>query len=193
MLSQLKIQSLSKIKVKYFFFFFKLFFYKVVLRERLSLSSFNVSLEKGANLTVDKDSKLKFGLKGYISRLSNLESYDGALLDIGDQVFVNKNCSFVTRYGLKIGDNCQFGPNVCIYDHSHEFKKLGLIKDQGFYGKKIVIGDNVWVGAGSFIGAGVVIGDNSVIGSNTVVTKDVPADTVVYAVQKIEMRSFIKC
>jgi acetyltransferase-like isoleucine patch superfamily enzyme len=157
------------------------------------LSSFNVSFEKGANLIVDKNSKIKFGFRGYISRLSNIESYNGALLVIGDHIFVNKNCSFVVRFGLKIGDNCQFGPNVCIYDHNHDFKKLGLIKDQGNYGKPIVIGNNVWVGAGSFIGAGVVIGDNAVIGANTVVTKDVPANTVIYSVQNIELRPFIKC
>ncbi len=181
------------IKVKYIFFFIRLLLVKLKLKDQLKLANFNLAIEKGVILISDAGSVVSFGGRGYISRLTNIECYEGALLSIGKEIFINKNCSLVARYGLIIGDYCQFGPNVCIYDHNHEFKKPGLIKDLGYYGKPIVIGDNVWVGAGCFISGGVVIGDNVVIGSNTVVTKDVPANTVIYAEQKIKNRSFNKC
>jgi acetyltransferase-like isoleucine patch superfamily enzyme len=77
-----------------------------------------------------------------------------------------------------------------VYDHNHQFRRPVPVIEQGFYGRKITIGNNVWLGAGCFICSGVNIGDNAVIGANTVITKDVPSDTVVVAVQNIKQTSY---
>lgn len=92
--------------------------------------------------------------------------------------------------GIKIGENCIFGENVLIYDHDHRFReRRGLIKDQGFVIKEVVLGNNIWIGSNVTILKGVNIGDNSVIGANCVIYKDVPENTLVRAIRSYD---FIK-
>lgn len=53
------------------------------------------------------------------------------------------------------------------------------LKEQGFEGEKIVIGENCWLCKGCVILAGVTIGEGAVIAANAVVTRDVQPYTVV--------------
>ena len=135
--------------------------------------------ERSAILLCDKKSSVLLDDWNYFSRLCNVESYNGAVIDIGRHNFFNKNCTLSAREGIKIGSGCLFGPNVCLYDHNHRFQNGHVIRGQGFYGKPITIGDNVWIGAGCFIGMGVTIGDSCIVAANTVITKDIPPGTIV--------------
>lgn len=123
----------------------------------------------------------------YIKRLGDVEARDGAEVRFGDNVFINKNCSIVARYGISIGSHCMIGTDVSIFDHSYRHDKTDMpFRQQGYYGRPISIGNNVWIGAGVFIGAGVTIGDNAIIGARATITKDVARNSVVY--NKIERR-----
>ena len=98
-------------------------------------------------------------------------------ISVGDNFFANFDCIFLDVNEIIIGNNVLLGPRVSIYTAAHpiepEIRKSGLE-----YGKKIVIGNNVWIGGNSVINPGVTIGDNVVIGSNSTVTKDIPANVI---------------
>jgi acetyltransferase-like isoleucine patch superfamily enzyme len=176
-------------KPKYVFFAVKLAFYKLLYGERLSLSSFSVSLERLCRLYIEPGSRVEFGNWAYFKKGTDIEAYDGATIKIGSNFFVNKNSSILSRAGVTIGDNCVFAAEVMIYDHNfrHDQPGVPFIK-QGFTSKKIVIGNNVWLGARVFIGPGVTIGDNVIVGTGTLVKKDIPSNTIVYSRSELVMK-----
>ena len=88
----------------------------------------------------------------------------------------------VCRQSITIGEGCEFGPGVLVYDHDHDFR-VGLEKKE-YKCSDVVIGDHVWIGANTVILRGAVIGDNCVIGAGSVVRGNVPSNTIL--VQKRE-------
>lgn len=97
----------------------------------------------------------------------------GGIIEIGDRVFVNRNCMIVAHEKIKIGNGTTIGPNVCIYDHDHD-------GTGGYVTSPVQIGNDVWIGAGCIILKGVSIGDNSTIAAGTLVNKSIPPNAIVY-------------
>ena len=97
----------------------------------------------------------------------------GFNIEVGKNFFANYNCTILDVAKVKIGDNCQFAPNVAVYTAGHPIHPVSR-NSQYEYGISVTIGDNVWVGGNSVIVPGVPIGSNTVIGAGSVVTKDVP-------------------
>lgn len=100
----------------------------------------------------------------------------GELL-FGESVFLNEGCQFNCHYKIHIGDGCEFGPNVLIYDHDHIFKG-GSLHDGSFAYGEVSIGSNCWIGAGTIILRGTIIGNNSVIAAGSVVKGDIPENSL---------------
>lgn len=97
----------------------------------------------------------------------------GSHIEVGKNFFANYNCTIIDVAKVKIGDNCQFAPNVSIYTAGHPIHPF--TRNSGYeYGIEVTIGDNVWIGGNTVIVPGVHIGSNSVIGAGSVVTKDIP-------------------
>ena len=103
----------------------------------------------------------------------------GSHIEVGKNFFANYNCTIIDVAKVKIGDNCQFAPNVSIYTAGHPIHPVSR-NSLYEYGISVTIGDNVWIGGNTFIMPGVHIGSNTVIGAGSVVTKDIP-DWVVAA------------
>ncbi len=98
-------------------------------------------------------------------------------LQLGKNVFINRNCSFGTHSPIIIGDNVAFGPGVRVLSGSHSYEEPQ--KRSGSYiGKPIIIEEGCWIGANSIILSGVKIGKGSIIAAGSVVTKDVPPNTI---------------
>lgn len=103
----------------------------------------------------------------------------GKHIQLGKNVFINHDCTFLDLGGIVIEDDVLIGPKVSIITENHpvnpdERKMLDL--------KLVTIKRNAWVGANATILPGVTIGENSVVAAGAVVTKDVPANTVVAGV-----------
>ena len=77
-------------------------------------------------------------------------------------------------HGLSIGRDCVFAAFVYINSSEHRFAAGRLIREQGFDGKPVSIGDDVWIGGHVTVLPGVTIGTGAVIGANAVVTRTVP-------------------
>lgn len=101
----------------------------------------------------------------------------GEEIRIGQNVFVNQNCTFYDLGGLDIGDDVMIGPNVSLITSGHPLEPSR--RRSATIGKPIVIEQNVWIAAGVIVIGGVTVGENSVIAAGSVVTKNVPPNTLV--------------
>ena len=98
----------------------------------------------------------------------------GSRLHIGEGTFVNYSLTALDVVDIRIGRNCQLGPNIQLLTPIHPLEP-GPRRDGWEAGEPITIGDNVWIGGGASIMPGVCIGEDSVIGAASVVTRDIPA------------------
>lgn len=83
----------------------------------------------------------------------------GADVSVGDACIVNTKAS--VDHESILGDGVHLAPNATL---------CGCVK----------VGKNVFIGAGATVLPNLTIGDNSTIGAGSLVTKDVPANVLVY-------------
>jgi len=114
-------------------------------------------------------------------------TYIGDNTEIGDNTKIGSLVHI--DYNVRIGKNCMIEGMVYI-------PPLTVIEDNVFIGPGVIITNdpyppsdklvgvmikkNAVIGAGAVLKAGIVVGENSVIGMGSIVTKDVPANTVVF-------------
>ena len=135
-----------------------------------------VDLDKGAFLILKKSVKAKSGVKIKVRK--------GARVEIGEKTSFNHGCMIVSHNNIIIGNDVQFGPNVFLYDHDHDFRKKDGLKNLEYKSAPIIIGNNVWVGANVVILRGTTIGDNCVIGAGAVIKGAYSSNSII--VQKRE-------
>jgi acetyltransferase-like isoleucine patch superfamily enzyme len=100
----------------------------------------------------------------------------GKNLNIGKNVFINFDCTFLTLGGITIEDDVLIGPKVSLITENHPLESQHR---KGLIGKSILIKKNAWIGANATILPGVTIGENTVVAAGAVVSKDVPDNVVV--------------
>lgn len=101
----------------------------------------------------------------------------GHEIRIGNNVFINQNCTLYDLGGLDIADDVMIGPNVNIITTGHPLAPSQ--RRTATIGKAIVIERNVWIAAGATIIGGVTVGENSVVAAGSVVTREVPPNTLI--------------
>lgn len=102
----------------------------------------------------------------------------GCNIFLGEDCFINFNCTILDEARVTIGNNAFLGPNVSIYTACHPLepeKRNEFIE----WAEPVSIGNNVWIGGNVTILPGVTIGDNVVIGAGAVVTKNFPSNVVI--------------
>lgn len=109
-------------------------------------------------------------------------------LTFGRAVFLNKGCLFNCHSSISVGDGCEFGPGVMVYDHDHSFRG-GVFKTGEYLYGDVVIGENCWIGAGTIILRGTVIGDGCVIGAGSIVKGHYPPRTLILQKRSTELSS----
>lgn len=150
----------------------------------IELSFHGVKIKKTIHSNIDKSvnvynhgNTIKIG-KVYIRPNVSINTEENGSIEIGDNVFINRNGIISCRDKIIIHDNCIIGPNVCIYDHDHIFGKDGV--EAGYLLKEVIIEKNCWIGAGVIILKGTHIGENSVVGAGTILKGDYPANSMIY-------------
>lgn len=156
--------------------FSRMMYFKNKYRKNLQLSTKKQLIKYNTNIKIAKGATMS--LHGIRTNDNvNLVSVSGSLT-IGNGVSFNRNCIVICRKKITIGDNCIFGPNVCIYDHDHLFSKTGIENNQ-YKSSEIIIEPGCWIGAGVIILRGTHIGKNSVIGAGVVLKGKVPSNSLV--------------
>ena len=146
---------------------------------RIYLSSMDCIDIAGGNITLKGPTK--------IYKNSKIGARNGGNIIIGKYCSMNNNFICISHGSIVIGDNTIIGPNVCIYDHDHDFDSDGK-KNSEFRVGKVEIGNNVWIGAGAIILRNTIIGDNCIIGAGTVVKGNIPANSIVTNERKLIIR-----
>lgn len=144
--------------------------YFALLRRDINVQGFLIKGSVGAHYVARNGGRISLKKRCTVMRNTQIEA-DGGAVSLGDNVFVNRNCSIVSRGFIAIGDGVSIGPNTVIYDHDHYVE--GLNSNDSCVGQ-VVIGDGVWIGAGVVVLKGAKIGDGAVIAAGSVVTADVP-------------------
>lgn len=119
------------------------------------------------------------------SMLGPIRFHYGCHTTIGNHCFMNFNFTVQDDAKVRIGDHCNFGPNVTIVTPLHPMlpdERRGIVCTDGVervlcYAKPVTIGSDCWFGANAVICPGVTIGDNCVIGAGSVVTRSIPANS----------------
>jgi acetyltransferase-like isoleucine patch superfamily enzyme len=100
----------------------------------------------------------------------------GKNINIGKNVFINFDCTFLALGGITIEDDVLIGPKVSLITENHPLEPQHR---KGLTGQSVHIKRNAWIGANATILPGVTIGENAVVAAGAVVSKDVPDHVVV--------------
>ncbi len=148
----------------------------------LGAISFRFPLRLDATATLHTRRKGKIRMKYHVSvnRGARVVAGEKADITVGSYTQIGYNNVIVAHERIILGDYVMLGPNVCIYDHDHVYRKRGIMRDLGYTVAPVEIQDNVWIGAGVIILKGVTIGKGSVIAAGTVVNRDIPENSLVY-------------
>ncbi len=159
------------------FTFIKLLFMKVFHGCKLRFSALE-RFSPNTIIEVERKGKLILGKKVRLHSGGILKVRDNGCLIIGNNVFFNYRCMVFCKENITIDDGVEFGPDVKIYDHDHNFRVSGGIKEEKYLCSSVYIGKNAWIGANTVILRGSTIGENSVIAAGSVVKGDVPANSI---------------
>ena len=131
---------------------------------------------------------IRFGRGALIYPGVYLETQDGGVITIGNDVVLSRGVHIVAFERVALGDGCMVGEYASLRDANHRIDGIS-IRNAGHVGAPIDIGRNVWIGRGTTILKGASIGDNSVVGANAVVTKPIAQDQVVGGVPARALRA----
>lgn len=108
---------------------------------------------------------------------SNFYCDYGYNIEIGENFYMNHNCTILDCAKVTFGDNVFVGPNCGFYTAIHPLDVK--TRNEGMeWAEPITVGNNVWFGGSVTVLPGVTIGDNTVIGAGSVVVKDIPSNVV---------------
>lgn len=129
----------------------------------------------------------KFKSVGHGVKLCEGGTFTYRTIDIGNDVFIGRNCCFQSEHGnIVIGNHVMFGPGVNIHGGNHDTSPgdSPMKSRQKVFGADGVVSieDDVWISANAIILGNVTIGRGSVVGAGAVVTRDVPPKSIVVGV-----------
>lgn len=110
----------------------------------------------------------------------------GINIHVGEECFVNYNCTFLDVSPITLGNGVWIGANVTLATPNHPFiasERLNNNYPDGYhdleYSAPITICDGCWICSSSTICGGVTIGKNSIVAAGSVVLSDVPPNSIV--------------
>lgn len=160
-------------------FYFKRF--KFYFLELFAINS-ELSIARNAVVRLGKLVRAQSGVK--------LRARENAELKIGDNTAFNTGCIVTCHSKITIGSGVEFGPNVLIYDHDHDFRADGGIKAKKYKYSPVEIGNNCWIGANTVILRGTRIGNNCVVGAGSVLSGEYPDNSVIIQKRETTVKSF---
>lgn len=111
----------------------------------------------------------------------------GYNISLGDNCFINMNCTLLDAGQITIGKNTLLGPDVKIYTATHPLcgRERFWREEDGTtavktWTKPVKVGHDTWIGGGSVILPGVEIGNNVVIGAGSVVSDSIPDNAIAF-------------
>lgn len=135
-----------------------------------------VTQNHGYNLELLQSLFNQIGEDPYIE--PNFHCQFGFNISLGNEVFLNHDCTLMDYAPITIGNQANIAPKVGMYT-ANPVADSQKRKHHLMIAKPITIKDNVWIGGNACILGGVTIGNNAIIGAGSVVEHDVPDNAVV--------------
>lgn len=127
-------------------------------------------------LLLEKDAKLKVNGNYLMFYGGDVEVFEGATLELGNNSGFNINCTIICSDKIKIGNNVAMGRNVTIRDNNGNH----YISRQGYKNSRpVIIEDHAWLCEGCTIMPGVRVGTGAIVGAGSIVYANVPPFTMV--------------
>lgn len=123
-------------------------------------------------------------------RRSKLLAFGNGTLFIGSNTALGNDVSINCMEKITIGEGVQFGPDVKIYDHDHDFRVPGGISAERFRTAPVKIGDNSWIGCNVVILMGTSLGENCIVGAGSVLKGHYPANSVIIQKRNTEITHY---
>lgn len=101
----------------------------------------------------------------------------GHPIRLGEEVFINADCTFLDAGGITIGAHTLIGPNCKLYTPQHPTDYLQRRRPVE-RGLQITIGADCWLGGNVTVCPGVTVGERTIIAAGSVVVHDLPADVL---------------
>lgn len=110
---------------------------------------------------------------------------------IDDNVKFNYGCMATARRMIHIGAGTEFGPNVLLYDHDHDFRAKGGLKANKYKEGFIEIGANCWIGANTIILRNTKLGNNCIVAAGSILGNcEYPDGSVIYQKRETLTKSY---
>lgn len=116
---------------------------------------------------------------------------ENARVDIGERVYFNEGMMISSKSKVVIGDGCQFGPNVKIFDNNHRFDAEHGVLSEHVFGN-VEIGNRCWIAANVTILKDTIIGDNCIIGAGCVIKGRIPDGSIVTQRKTLNIRPIVE-
>lgn len=110
---------------------------------------------------------------------------------VDDNSKFNYGCMITARKKIHIGAGTEFGPNVLLYDHDHDYRCEGGLKSNRYKEGVIEIGENCWIGANTVILRNTKLGNNCVVAAGSILGNcEYPDNTVIYQKRETFTKSY---
>ncbi len=113
----------------------------------------------------------------------NVQFNFGQNLEVGSDVFLNRNVFLDSKGGIELGDSVGLGENVVVFTHTHSES----VHRERTYGK-VTVGAYTKIYSNSMILPGITVGEQAIVAAKSMVAHDVPPNTVVAGVPAKVMR-----
>lgn len=133
---------------------------------------------------------IRLGAHVRAHRRSKLLAFERGVLEIGSNTALGNGVSINCMDRITIGRGVQFGPDVKIYDHDHDFRVPGGIAAEKFRTAPVVIGDNAWIGCNVVILMGTTLGENCIVGAGSVLKGNYPPNSVIVQKRTTEVATY---
>lgn len=153
--------------------FFRMLLLKVINGKKIQFH-FVERISPNVVIELNRGGSLELGERVRIHSGCKLKVRKNGRFVLGEDVKINYGCMFFCHDEIVINAGVEFGPNVLIYDHDHDFRNSGGLKAGYYKSAPVRIGENSWIGANSVILKGTNIGKDCVIAAGSIVQGNVP-------------------
>lgn len=141
-------------------------------------------------LLISDNGTIRLGKHVRAHRRSKLLAFKNGILEIGSNTALGNGVSINCMDKITIGEGVQFGPDVKIYDHDHDFRVPGGIRAEKFKTAPVEIGNHCWIGSSVVILRGTRLGENCVVGAGSVLKGKYPANSMIVQKRNTEVTCY---